>query len=96
MSSHQVAPIVHCALSFTETIVIEFDISRKQDDFVFCGRRVRVTPEALLIRQEFAASSLVPMELYGPQRSAETMLTRSLEPITECASVDKDTTLVKD
>ena len=32
--------------------------------------------EALLVSQEFAASS-VPMELCGPQRCAETMLTRS-------------------
>ena len=52
-------------------------MSRKQDDFVFCGRRVRVTPEALLVSQEFAAPPVVPMELYGPQRSAETMLTHS-------------------
>ena len=36
-----------------------------------------MTPEALLVSQEFAASSLVPMELCGPQRSAETMLTHS-------------------
>ena len=52
-------------------------MSRKQDDFVFCGRRVRVTPEAWLVCQEFAASSLVPMQLCGPQRSAEAMLTYS-------------------
>ena len=52
-------------------------MSRKQDDFVFCGRRVRLTPEALLVSQEFAASSLVPMDLCGVQRSAETMLTYS-------------------
>ena len=43
----------------------------------FLGRRVRVTREALLVSQEFAASSVVPMELCGPQRSAETMLTYS-------------------
>ena len=36
-----------------------------------------MTPEALLVSQEFAASSVVPMELCGPQRSAETMLTYS-------------------
>ena len=54
-----------------EAIVVEFNISRKQDDFVFCGRRVRVTPEALVVSQEFAASPLLPMELCGPQRSAE-------------------------
>ena len=58
--------------SLLEAIVKEFNMSRKQDDF---GRRVRVTSEALLVSQEFAASSLVPMELCGPQRSAETMLT---------------------
>ena len=45
--------------SLLEAIVKEFNMSRKQDDFVFCGRRVRVTPEALLVSQEFAASSLV-------------------------------------
>ena len=43
--------------------------------FCFCGRRVRVTPEALLVSQEFAASSFVPTKLCGTQRSAETMLT---------------------
>ena len=63
--------------SLLGAIVKEFDMSRKQDDFVFCGRRVRVTPEALLVSQEFAASSLAPMELCGPQRSAETVLTYS-------------------
>ena len=52
-------------------------MSRNKDDFVFCGRRVRVTTEALLVSQEFAASSVVPVELCGPQRSAETMLTCS-------------------
>ena len=60
-----------------EAIVKEFNMSRKQDDCVFCGRRVRDTPEALLVSQEFAALSLVPMELCGPQRPAETMLTQS-------------------
>ena len=35
-------------LSLVEAIVKEFNMSRKQDDFVFCGRRVRVTPEALV------------------------------------------------
>ena len=55
----------------------EFNMSQKQVDFAFCGRRVSVTPEALIVSQEFAASSLVPMELCGPQRSAETMLTYS-------------------
>ena len=44
--------------------------------FRFCGKRVRVTPEALFISQEFAATSLLPIELYGPQRPAETVLTR--------------------
>ena len=53
----------------------EFNMSRKLDVFVFCGRRVCVTPEALLVSQEFAASSLAPMELCGHQRSAETTLT---------------------
>ena len=53
-----------------EAFVVEFNMFRKQDDFVFCGRRVRVTPEALFISQEFAASSLFPIELRGPQRSA--------------------------
>ena len=48
----------------------------KQDDFVFCCRRVGVTPEAMFINQEFAASSLLLMELCGPQRSTETVLTR--------------------
>ena len=60
-----------------ETIVKGLNTSRKQDDFVFCGRRVRVTLEAFFISQEFAASSLVPLELCGPQRSAETVLTRN-------------------
>ena len=50
--------------------------SRKLDDF-FCGKRVRVTPEALIVSQELAASSLAPMELCGTQRSPETMLTYS-------------------
>ena len=63
--------------SLLEAIVKEFNMSRKQDDFVFCGRLVCVTPEALLVGQEFAASSLVPMLLCGVQRSAETMLTYS-------------------
>ena len=35
-----------------------------------------MTPEALFISQEFAATSLLPIELYGPQRPAETVLTR--------------------
>ena len=43
----------------------------------FCGRRVLVTPEALIVSQELAASSLAPMELYGTQRSPETKLTYS-------------------
>ena len=47
------------------------DMSRKQDDLVVCGRRVRVTPESLFISQEFAASSFLPMELCEPQRSAQ-------------------------
>ena len=56
---------------------MEFNVSRKQDNFAFCGRHVRVTIEALFISQEFAASSLLPMELCGPQRPAETVLTRT-------------------
>ena len=61
-----------------DAFVKEFNMSRKQDDFAFiCGRRVRVTSEALFISQEFAASSLLPMESCGPQRSAETVLTRT-------------------
>ena len=63
--------------SLLEAIVKEFNMSRKQDDFVFCGRRVRVTPEALLVSQELAASSVAPMELCGTRRSPETMLTDS-------------------
>ena len=63
--------------SFLDAIVKEFNMSRKQDDFVFCGRRVRVTPEALIVSQELAASSLAPVELCGTQRSPETMLTYS-------------------
>ena len=62
--------------SLLEAIVKESDMSRKQDDSV-CGRRVRVTPEAFLVSQEFAASSLAPMELCGSQRCPETMLTYS-------------------
>ena len=61
--------------SLLDAIVKEFNMSRKQDDFVFCGRRVRVTHEALIVSQELAASSLAPMELCGIQRSPETMLT---------------------
>ena len=60
-----------------EVIVIECHMSRKQDDCDFCGRRVPDAPDALLVSQEFAASSVVPMELRGPQRSAETVLTCS-------------------
>ena len=63
--------------SLLDAIVKEFNMSRKQDDFVFCGRRVRVTSEALIVSQELAASSLAPMELCGTQRSPETMLTYS-------------------
>ena len=51
--------------SLLEVIVKEFNMTRTQDDFVFFGRRVSVTPEALLVSQEFAASSLVPMDLRG-------------------------------
>ena len=47
------------------------------DDFVFCGRRVRVTPEASIVSPEHAASSLAPMKLCASQRSSETMLTYS-------------------
>ena len=36
-----------------------------------------MTPEALIVSQELAASSLAPMELCGTQRSPETMLTYS-------------------
>ena len=43
----------------------------------FCSRRVRVTPEALIVSQERASSSLAPVELCGTQRSPETMLTYS-------------------
>ena len=60
-----------------DTIVKEFNMSRKLDDFVFCGRRVRVTPEALIVSQELATSSLAPMELCRTQRPPETMLTYS-------------------
>ena len=63
--------------SLLDAIVKEFNMSQKQDNFVFRGRRVRVTPEALIVSQEFAASSLAPMELYGTQRSSETKLTYS-------------------
>ena len=63
--------------SLLDAIVKEFNMSRKQDDLAFCGRRVRVTPEALIVSQELAASSLAPMELCGTQRSLETMLTYS-------------------
>ena len=38
-------------------------MSRKHDDFVLCGRRVRVTTEALFISQEFADSSFLPTVL---------------------------------
>ena len=34
--------------SLLDAIVKEFNMSRKLDDFVFCGRRVRVAPEALI------------------------------------------------
>ena len=61
--------------SLLGAIVKEFNMSQKQYDFVFCGRRVRVTPEALIVSQELAASSLAPMELCGTQRSPGTMLT---------------------
>ena len=64
--------------SLLEAIVKEFNMSRKQDDFVFCGIRLRATPEALIVSQELAASSLAPMELCGTQRSSETMLTYSV------------------
>ena len=43
----------------------EFNVSRKLDDCV-CGRRVRVTPEALIVSLELAASSLAPMECVEP------------------------------
>ena len=49
----------------------------KAGRFCFCGRRVRVTPEALIVSQELAASSLAPTELCGTQRPPETMLTYS-------------------
>ena len=57
-------------------IVNECNMSREQDDFVFCNRRVRVIFEALFISQEIAASFLLQMELYGPQRLVRTVLTR--------------------
>ena len=60
-----------------DAIVKELNMSRKLDGFVFCGRRVRVTPEALIVSQELAASPLAPMELCGTQRPPETMLTYS-------------------
>ena len=63
-------------MSLLDAIVKEFNMFRKQDDFVFCGRRVRVTPEALIVSQELA-SPLAPMDLCGTQRSHETMLTYS-------------------
>ena len=63
--------------SLLDAIAKEFNLSRKQDDFVFCGRRVRVTSEGLIVSQELAASSLAPMKLCGTQRSPETMLTYS-------------------
>ena len=63
--------------SLLDAIVKEFNMSRKEGDSVFRGRRVRVTPEALIVSQELAASSLTPMELCGTQRSPETMLTYS-------------------
>ena len=59
-----------------DAIVMEFKMSQNQYDFVFCGRRVRATSEALFISQEFAASSFLPMKLRGPQ-GAETVLTRT-------------------
>ena len=62
--------------SLLDAIVKEFNLSRKQDDF-FCGRRLRVTPEALIVSQQLAASSLAPMDLCGTQRSPETMLTHN-------------------
>ena len=46
-----------------DAIVKEFNMSRKHDDFVVCGRRVRVTTEASFISQEFAASSFLPTVL---------------------------------
>ena len=49
--------------SLLDATVKEFDMSRKLDDFVFCGRRVRVTPESLIVSQELAASSLAPMDI---------------------------------
>ena len=61
----------------SHSIVKEYNMSRKVDEFVFCGRRVRVTPEALMISQELAAASLAQMELCGTQRSPETMLAYS-------------------
>ena len=36
-----------------------------------------MTPEAQLVSQEFEASCLLPVELCGSQRSAETVLTRN-------------------
>ena len=63
--------------SLLEASVKGFNMSRKQDDLVFCGSRVCVTLGAVIVSQELAASSLAPMELCGTQRSAETMLTHS-------------------
>ena len=63
--------------SLPDAIVKEFNMSRKQDDFVFLCHRRSCEPEALIVSQELAASSLAPMELCGTQRSPETMLTYS-------------------
>ena len=57
-------------------IVKEFNVE-ESGRVRFWSRRVRVTTEALFISEEFAASSLLPVELCGPQRSAETVLTRT-------------------
>ena len=50
--------------SLLDAIVSEFNMSRKQDDFVLCSRRVRVTLEALIVSQElcgliFSSSGIV-------------------------------------
>ena len=63
--------------SLLDAIVKSLTCLKSRMILFFCGRRARVTPKALIVSQELAASSLAPMELYGTQRSLETMLTYS-------------------
>ena len=58
----------------------EFNMSRKQDDFVFCGRRVRVAPEALLVSQGFVGQPRPDLS-YEVNRAAQ----RSSAPTIEDA-----------